>query len=134
MRSSLVGFFTIYLSAKRVFILKGCFLDSHCKCNIFMENMLMTIYYHLSPEERAVIMIERNNHSSIRKIARTLNRSASTISRELKRNSVATKSTYCARSARQKYETRREICVKPMKMAVGSYLYNLVKGCLLEKQ
>jgi len=96
--------------------------------------MLMTIYCHLSPEERAVIMIERNNHSSIRKIARTLNRSASTISRELKRNSVAPKSVYCAKSARDKYDTRRETCVKPMKLAVGSYLYTVVKGCLLEKQ
>jgi len=79
----------------------------------------MTIYYHLSLEERAVIMIERNNHTSIRKIARTLNRSASIISRELKRNSVTTKPAYCAKSSRQKYEFRREACVKPIKLAVG---------------
>jgi len=94
----------------------------------------MTTYYHLSPEERAVIMIERNNHSSIRKIARTLNRSASTISRELQRNSASTAPVYCAKSARQKYDTRREACVKPTKLAVGSYLYNAVKDCLLDKQ
>ncbi|MBL4744702.1 MAG: helix-turn-helix domain-containing protein [Cycloclasticus sp.] len=49
----------------------------------------MSIYCHLSPEERAVIMIEHNNHCSIRKIAQTLSRSGSTISRELKRNSAA---------------------------------------------
>ena len=94
----------------------------------------MTTYYHLSPEERAVIMIERNNHSSIRKIARTLNRSASTISRELQRNSVSTEPVYCAKSARQRYDTRRESCVKPVKLTVGSYLYNIVKDRLLEKQ
>jgi IS30 family transposase len=99
-----------------------------------MENMLMSIYYHLSPEERAVIMIERNNHSSIRKIARTLNRSASTISRELKRNGVTATSSYCANSARQKYECRREACVKPIKLTVGSFLYNLVIDGLLDKQ
>jgi len=99
-----------------------------------MENMLMTIYCHLSPEERAVIMIERNNHSPIRKIARILNRSASTISRELQRNSAANKSAYCAKSARQKYNIRREACVKPTKLTVGSCLYNAVKSCLLEKQ
>jgi len=94
----------------------------------------MTTYYHLSPEERAVIMIERSNHSSIRKIARTLNRSASTISRELQRNSVSTEAVYCAKSARQRYDKRRESCMKPVKLAVGSYLYNAVKDCLLEKQ
>ena len=41
-------------------------------------------YSHLSAEERAVIMIERQNGSSLRAIARRLNRSVSTISREVR--------------------------------------------------
>ena len=42
-------------------------------------------YHHLSPEDRAVIMIERQNGSSLRSIARRLGRSPSTVSRELQR-------------------------------------------------
>ena len=38
-------------------------------------------YSHLSAEERAVIMIEKANGSSLRSIGRLLGRSASTISR-----------------------------------------------------
>ena len=94
----------------------------------------MTIYCHLSPEERAVIMIERNNHSSIQEIARILNRTASTISRELKRNSIATTSAYCAKSAGKKYDARRKTCVKPIKLAMDSSLYNIVRYYLLDKQ
>jgi IS30 family transposase len=94
----------------------------------------MTIYCHLSPEERAVIMIERNNDSSIRKIAQVLNRSASTISRELKRNTVSAKLTYCAKSAKQQYDTRRDTCVKPIKLIADSPLYNVVKHHLIGKQ
>lgn len=94
----------------------------------------MTIYCHLSSEERAVIMIERNNHSSIQEIARTLNRSASTVSRELKRNSIARTSAYCATSARKKYDARRKTCVKPIKLAMDSSLYNIVRYYLLDKQ
>jgi IS30 family transposase len=41
-------------------------------------------YSHLSAEERAVIMIEREKDASVRAIARLLGRSASTLSRELK--------------------------------------------------
>ena len=43
-------------------------------------------YKHLSAEERAVIMIEHGNGSSVRAIARRLDRSASSISREIRRN------------------------------------------------
>jgi len=96
--------------------------------------MLMTIYCHLSPEERAVIMIERNNNSSLRTIARILNRSASTISRDLKRNRANKNSIYCARSAGQQYDSRREACVKPTKLVFGTYLYQIIKECLLNKQ
>ena len=46
----------------------------------------MNNYYHLSPEERALIMIEYNQGASIRSIGCLLNRSPSTICREVKRN------------------------------------------------
>lgn len=49
------------------------------------------IYHHLSPEERAVIMIEHQNGSSLRSIARRLGRSPSTLSRELRRMKYSTK-------------------------------------------
>jgi IS30 family transposase len=42
-------------------------------------------YHHLSPEDRAMIMIECQNGSSLRSIARRLGRSPSTLSRELRR-------------------------------------------------
>jgi IS30 family transposase len=49
----------------------------------------MSKYHHLSPEERAVIMLERDRGSSLRQIALKLKRNPATLSRELKRNSPA---------------------------------------------
>jgi len=43
-------------------------------------------YKHLSPEERHYIEIERKKGLSLNKIAKALNRSQSTISREIARN------------------------------------------------
>lgn len=43
------------------------------------------IYHHLSPGDRAVIMIERQNGSSLGSMARRLGRSPSTLSCELRR-------------------------------------------------
>jgi len=51
-----------------------------------MENVIMSNYQHLSPEEQALIMIEYNQGKSIRFISYSFNRSPSTISREIKRN------------------------------------------------
>src|SRR5690625_6146352 len=53
---------------------------------------MKTHYRHLSSEERALIMIKVRQGKSCRVIARLLDRSPSTISRELARNS-ATAST-----------------------------------------
>jgi len=46
----------------------------------------MTTYHHLSAEERAIIMLEQRRGASLRSIAAELNRSPSTLCRELKRN------------------------------------------------
>ena len=44
------------------------------------------MYSHLSEEERQVIRIEMGNGASVRRIAMMLGRHASTVSREIKRN------------------------------------------------
>ena len=44
------------------------------------------VYSHLSEEERRVIRIEVGNGTSIRRIGLMLGRNASTVSREIKRN------------------------------------------------
>lgn len=44
------------------------------------------VYSHLSEEERQVIQIEIGNGTSIRRIGLILGRNASTVSREIKRN------------------------------------------------
>src|SRR5471030_2857483 len=46
-------------------------------------------YIHLTPQDRAVVMLMRDDQCSIRSIAKRLCRSASTISRELKRADAA---------------------------------------------
>jgi len=46
------------------------------------------MYQHLSPEDRAVIVVMHSMGASLREIARQLHRSASTISREISRNST----------------------------------------------
>ena len=91
-------------------------------------------YYHLSPEERAVIMIEYRQGMSIRSIGALLNRSASTISRELKRNLTASTAHYCASNAGRRYSQKRKLCVRAEKLIINSPLYNKVKAWLVHKQ
>ena len=65
-------------------------------------------YNHLNINERIVIAQLKKSGISINEIARHLGRSASTISREIKRNSFKTGNN----SAQNKYEKRRENCVR----------------------
>nr|WP_225879212.1 helix-turn-helix domain-containing protein [Isorropodon fossajaponicum symbiont] len=76
----------------------------------------MNNYQHLSPEERAFIMIEYNQGRSIRYISYLLNRSPSTISREIKRNLSNTINNYCATTAAKRYQDKRQLCIKPQKL------------------
>lgn len=99
-----------------------------------MENVFMNKYYHLSPEERALIMIKYNQGSSIRSIGYLLNRSPSTICREIKRNLTAQTSRYCAATAARQYKDRRKLSVKPKKLMPNTLLYNKVKEWLVYKQ
>ena len=85
-------------------------------------------YHHLSPEERAVIMIERQNGSSLRSIAHRLGRSPSTLSRELQR---AGPEAYDATRAAQGYRERRSASRRPRLMMPGTALYQYVHDRLV---
>jgi len=61
----------------------------------------MNHYHHLSTRERESILFMRGEGKGIRTIAATLGRAASTISRELKRNT--TKKEYSPSQAEKKY-------------------------------
>ena len=67
-------------------------------------------YNHLSINERACIYQFKQMGLSIRKIAEALNRSPSTISRELKRNFCGYRYKYLPHIAQEKYEVRRINC------------------------
>ena len=92
----------------------------------------MSHYTHLTITEREDIMILHKAGHSIGYIASVLNRSKSTISRELKRNSFNTGRgrTYRASTAQKHYEHRRENSVRK-KLLDQSELRDLVI-CLIE--
>lgn len=89
----------------------------------------MTDYQHLSPEERAFLMLEHGHGTSLRDIAKQLNRSPSTLSRELRRNSRAGR--YCAASAGKAAAARRLRCVRPRKLQYNHRLRENVENLLL---
>lgn len=93
----------------------------------------MKKYNHLSPEERAIIMIKHNQGESIRSICAVINRSVSSISREIKRNTNSL-NKYYATSATRRYEDKRKLCVKPNKLIQNTVLYNQIKQWLIYKQ
>lgn len=90
----------------------------------------MNNYYHLSPEERAIIQLEQDRGISLRQIATRLGRHPSTVSRELKRNTSA--SGYNAARAGRSYQARRKRCVKPCKLEANPGLWQVVESYLLE--
>lgn len=85
-------------------------------------------YHHLSAEERAVLMIEHQNGSSLRKIAVRLGRAASTLSRELRRCDAA---TYDAAQAARSYRDRRCRSRRPRRLVEGGALYQYVRDRLV---
>ena len=92
----------------------------------------MANYHHLSPEERACIMLERERGSSLRQIAQLLNRSPATISREIQRNSPATR--YCATRAGKDYQRRRQRSVRPRKIVNNPALCRFVESRLIHQK
>lgn len=86
-------------------------------------------YKHLTTEERECIMVLHSHGLSERKIALKLERSHSTISRELKRNSKAN-ATYSADWACKLYHKRRKLCHKKLLMQnleVADYINERLK-------
>ena len=93
---------------------------------------LMTQYNHLSPEERAFIMLERDRGISLRQIAFRLNRSPSTLSREINRN--ASTDRYCATRAGSAYKRRRQHSVRPRKLISNRELCDTVSAWLVQRK
>ncbi|MCL2658308.1 MAG: IS30 family transposase [Betaproteobacteria bacterium] len=91
----------------------------------------MKNYKHLSAEERAVIMIEHGQGNSLRGIAELIGRSASTVSRELARNTHADAPRYSATQAATAYRIRRQACVWPRKLRAEKELYRYVHDRLV---
>lgn len=87
-------------------------------------------YEHLSAEERATIMMETERGASVRSIARRLDRSASTISRELSRGRPCPASRYRATEAARRYQRRRRASVRPHKIVEGNWLWQRVRDGL----
>ena len=92
-------------------------------------------YRHLSVEDRAVILIGDSNGESMRSMARTLGRSASTISREFKRNEVSAQmagtggscvARYDATASSEAYRVRRRRCGRQLRLRVGTPLFQHV--------
>ncbi|WP_155736353.1 helix-turn-helix domain-containing protein, partial [Stutzerimonas frequens] len=89
-------------------------------------------YSELSVEERAAIQLGQAQGFSLRGIARLINRSPSTISRELRRNQDGI-GAYAARSAQQQMRIRRQACRPKRKLLPGSERFELVVHMLRER-
>ena len=89
-------------------------------------------YTHLSPFERYHVELRRQGGASIRTMARELNRSPSTLSRELKRNTSNT-INYKAVNAQQCYTNNRKRSVRPAILAAHGPLRKYVAAKLREK-
>lgn len=86
-------------------------------------------YKQLNVEERAAIMLMRQEGSGLRAMGRFLKRSPSTISRELARNSDC-KSGYIASQAGARASRLRAKPRKALKLIMGSSLFEIVVGYL----
>jgi len=86
------------------------------------------MYSHLSAEERAVIMIQKQAGASLRAIGRMLGRSPATISREIRRAGGA---RYDAKAAAEGYRKRRLNSRRRPVLIEGSPLYQHVHDHLI---
>ncbi len=76
---------------------------------------MRTSYTHFTTNEREMLLLFSDRGYSIREIGRRLNRSASSISRELRRNGRRDGS-YSACQAQKAYQERRKQCVRKRKL------------------
>ena len=79
----------------------------------------MCHYTHFSTEERELSRVLKAQGLSIRAIARMLNRSPSSVSREFRRNSYPD-GTYAAHHADKLYQKRRKNCGRKPKLKAGA--------------
>lgn len=91
----------------------------------------MSLYTHLTTDEGEQIFLLSHQGNSIRLIARTLERSPSTISRELNRNKE--QSAYSPSAAQVKYVKRKANCGRK-RLLNNSELKALVKNLFLNEQ
>lgn len=82
-------------------------------------------YQELNIEERITIQLGQMRGLSIRAIASMINRSPSTVSRELRRNGDA-RGRYCAAPAQEQMRQRRRVCRPVRKLVPGGDLFDLV--------
>lgn len=87
----------------------------------------MCHYSHFTTEEREMSRVLKAQGLSIRAIAKRLNRSPSTVSREFRRNCYAN-GTYAAHHADKLYQKRRKNCGRKQKLQSGA-----VRDYVLEK-
>ncbi len=92
----------------------------------------MSHYHHLSIFEREKLLVMHSEGKSIRTIAKEIGRSASTISRELKRNRLP-KQSYSAIAAQNEYSKRRERCRRHKRLS-NVALRETVARLFLEQQ
>ena len=96
----------------------------------------MCHYKHLTPFERERILFFLSRGESITKIAQLLNRSKSTISREIRRNAASADPSmpdYLPFEAQTLYVQRRKAC-RPHKRLDNTSLQFYVQTCILEFQ
>lgn len=91
-------------------------------------------YKHLTITERCCIYQLKNNGVSVRAIAKALNRSPSTISREINRNKIETGSKerfyrYYPNKAQDLYESRRNKCHR--KTIIDTNVLNYIEKKLI---
>ena len=91
----------------------------------------MSHYNHLTIFERERIYLLTNQGFSIRKIAQTIHRSPSTISRELKRNTR--KESYSPSTAQSFYSLRKQRCGRKLLLS-NPALWKVVRKLFVEQQ
>jgi IS30 family transposase len=89
-------------------------------------------YHELSIEERVTIQIGQLHGLGPRALGRMLNRSPSTVSRELLRNR-ATSGAYIAHQAQGQTVQRRKACRPATRLLPGSELFELVIALLRQR-
>lgn len=90
----------------------------------------MCHYSHFTTEEREMSRVLKSHGVSIRAIAKTLNRSPSSVSREFRRNCYAN-GEYSAHHADNLYRKRRKNCGRKPKLKEGSAREYVIEKLLL---